>query len=286
MSGALADALARALTAGRPAALVTLAEARGSTPREAGAAMLVTADGVLGTIGGGTCEWEAVAAARALLAGGRAEASLRRALGPETGQCCGGSVRLEIRRADAATLAALERAEARARAARPLVVVYGAGHVGRALAGALAPLPFRTRIVDARQEEIARLGLPGVERIVGDPVAAAEAAPPAAAHVVMTHAHALDAQLCASLLERGDFAYLGLIGSATKRATFLRAFRDLGLPEAQVARLVCPIGGGRVRDKRPAVIAALVAAELVTCLLGPGALPPARDRARVHTVAG
>lgn len=263
MSKGLPQALRRALAAGAPAALVTLTEARGSTPREAGVAMLVTAVEVAGTIGGGTCEWEAIAAARRLLDAGAAEAHLRMALGPETGQCCGGHVTLRIRRADPALLEGLEAEAARADSARPRVVIYGAGHVGRALALALDPLPFRTRIVDARADEIAQVAAARVERVVGSPGAVAEAAPDGAAHVVVTHSHALDSLVCASLLEDGCFAYLGLIGSATKRATFVRAFRDLGIADAAIARLVCPIGGTAVRDKRPAIIAALVAAELI-----------------------
>ncbi len=145
-------------------------------------------------------------------------------------------------------------------------MVYGAGHVGRALALALDPLPFRTRIVDARPDELALVEGRRVERIADAPSRIAQAAPAGAAHVVLTHSHALDSLICAALLETADFAYLGLIGSATKRATFVRAFRSLGLPEAAIARLVCPIGGAAIRDKRPPVIAALVAAELLAVL--------------------
>jgi xanthine dehydrogenase accessory factor len=259
----LSDALAAALAAGEPAALVTLSEARGSTPREAGAAMLVMPARIVGTIGGGPYEWAGIARARQLLAAGEAQAALSIPLGPETGQCCGGHVTLTIIRADAGAQAALRAREAEDRAQAPLVMIYGAGHVGRALALALDPLPFRTRIVDARADEIARVVGGRVARRVGSMSAAAEAAPPGAAHVVLTHSHALDSQICASLLEVNRFAYLGLIGSATKRATFLRAFRAMGLDEAALARLVCPIGGTALRDKRPAVIAALVAAELL-----------------------
>lgn len=267
MSGDRADRLSERLTAalasGEPAALLTLSEARGSTPREAGAAMLVLPERVHGTIGGGACEWAGIARARQLLAEGEAEATVRMPLGPESGQCCGGHVTLSIRRADADLLAVLRAGEDAAAARAPRVLIYGAGHVGRALALALDPLPFRTRIVDARAEEIAQVAGARILREVGPPHAVAEAAPPGAAHVVMTHSHALDSLICASLLEANTFAYLGLIGSATKRARFLSAFRAMGLAEAALDRLVCPIGGSPVRDKRPAVIAALVAAELI-----------------------
>lgn len=257
------DALARALTAAEPAALVTLSEARGSTPREAGTAMLVTRRRAIGTIGGGACEWAGIAVARRLLAEGAETATLRMPLGPASGQCCGGNVTLTVCLADAGTLAALRARDAQGESEWPVVVIYGAGHVGRAVALALAPLPFRTRIVDERPDEIARVAGGAIGRHIGSASAMADASPAGAAHVVLTHSHALDSLICATLLERGDFAYLGLIGSATKRATFVGAFRAMGLSEAALARLVCPIGGGTVRDKRPAVIAALVAAELI-----------------------
>ncbi|MGH6921852.1 MAG: XdhC family protein [Geminicoccaceae bacterium] len=105
-----------------------------------------------------------------------------------------------------------------------------------------------------------------------------EAAPAGAAFLVLTHSHALDSMICAAALQRGDFTYLGLIGSRTKRAQFERGFRDLEIPQERIARLVCPIGGGRVRDKRPAVIAALVAAELLQTLADAAAKGGQRDR--------
>lgn len=270
MDRTLSKALRMALDAGEAAALVTLAEARGSTPREAGAAMVVTEREVTGTIGGGTFEWEAIILARAMLKSSGDRQILARALGPDLGQCCGGHVTIVLDRANAATLALQLAAEERERTRLRSVTIYGAGHVGRALALALEPLPFRTRIVDGRPSEIETVTAASVERVVGSCTAIAEAAEPDGGHVVLTHSHALDSLVCASLLERGDFAYLGLIGSATKRATFVRAFRDMDVPEDRIARLVCPIGGTAVRDKRPAVIAALVASEIVETLLGSG----------------
>jgi xanthine dehydrogenase accessory factor/xanthine dehydrogenase large subunit len=97
-------------------------------------------------------------------------------------------------------------------------------------------------------------------------LAEVETAPAGAAYLVMTHSHALDSMICAAALQRGDFAYLGLIGSRTKRAQFERGFRELGIPKERIARLVCPIGSARIKDKRPPVIAALVAAELLHAL--------------------
>ncbi len=267
MTDALAPALASLLAADVPAAEVVVAAARGSTPREAGARMLVTADAIHGTIGGGRLEWAAIEHARRLLAGSEVEAALDMPLGPEVGQCCGGRVRLTIRRADRATLAALAAAERAEAAGRPTVLLFGAGHVGRALARALAPLPLRVRWIDPRPDQFPA-ALPGAIEVVATDrlVEEVHLAPTGAACLVLTHSHALDFEVCAAALGRDDLAYLGVIGSATKRARFERGLRELGLPRERIARLVCPIGGSEVRDKRPAVIAALVAAELITVL--------------------
>ena len=263
----LAHRLSALRAAGTPAVLVTVAEAKGSTPREEGAAMLVTEAQSFGTVGGGRLEWECLAQARKLLAGGQAEAWAEIPLGPAVGQCCGGHVRIRLRRAGAQELAELEPSEAAAEAALPTVLLFGAGHVGRALAAALAPLPLRLRWVDARAGEFPGEPPPGVEVVVTNrPLAEIAAAPAASAAFVLTHSHALDFELCAGVLERGDFAYLGLIGSATKRAKFVRGLRELGIPGDRIDAMACPIGGAALRDKRPAVIAALAAAELLVAL--------------------
>ena len=266
MSGGLAPALATCVAAGAPAVLVTVVSTRGSTPREAGAAMLVTADRSLVTIGGGRLEWDAIARARALLAEGGSEAWLDLPLGPAVGQCCGGHVVLELRRAGPPELARLEAAEAAATAGLPQVLLFGAGHVGRALASALAPLPLRLRWLDPRPHEFPADPLPGVT-MLATPHLLEEVrlAPAGAAWLVLTHSHTLDFEVAGAVLARGDFAHLGLIGSRTKRARFERGWRALGIAPDRLQRLTCPIGG-TLRDKRPAVIAALAAAELLVTL--------------------
>lgn len=263
----LAPALRGLLAAGNHAVLVVVARAAGSTPREGGARMLVTARGIHGTVGGGRLEWEAAARARAMLTAGEAEAALELPLGPAVGQCCGGHVVLALCRADAGLLARLEVQEDEEAAALPPVLLFGAGHVGKGLARALAPLPLRVRWIDGRAEQFPERAPEGVEVVVTErTVAEVEVAPAGAAFLVLTHSHALDFAICEAALRRGDFAYLGLIGSATKRARFERGFRELGLPGAAIARLTCPIGGDALRDKRPAVIAALTASEVLLAL--------------------
>jgi len=152
----------------------------------------------------------------------------------------------------------------------PLVVLFGAGHVGRAVAAALAPLPVRLRWVDDRPGEFAAVAeRPANAEIVATAHVAEQVrvAPPGAAFLVMTHSHPLDYELCEAILRRDDFAYAGLIGSATKRRRFERIFLAKGGAPEALCRLTCPIGVGHLKDKRPAVIAALVSAELLLALL-------------------
>jgi xanthine dehydrogenase accessory factor len=265
MTDPIALSLRAFLAEGRLVALVTVSEAKGSTPREAGARMLVTETETCGSIGGGELEFRAIAQAREFLQRNSLPATLDLALGPELGQCCGGRVSVTIERADERALAGIEASERAAAETRPMVLVCGAGHVGRALARALSLLPFRVRWIDARADEFGTAPLgENVEIVVterwGEEV---RRAPPDAAYVVLTHSHSLDSLIVSAVLERGEFAYCGLIGSLTKRRVFEHAFRDLGIPEQSIARLVCPIGDRGVDDKRPEVIAALVAAELV-----------------------
>jgi xanthine dehydrogenase accessory protein XdhC len=268
----LAPILRALLAQAEPAVVVEVAAVKGSAPREAGTHMVVTASTSHGTIGGGTLEWEAIARARALLEGDAVEAAMKLPLGPELGQCCGGFVSLRLRRADHALCDEVAAMEERERAKLPLVLLFGAGHVGKALARALAPLPLRLRWIDGRADAFPEPAIEGPEVVISERLLEeVEAAPAGAAYLVLTHSHALDSMVCAAALQRGDFAYLGLIGSRTKRAQFERGFRDLGIAQAQIDRLVCPIGGGRIRDKRPAVIAALAAAELIETLSGAAA---------------
>jgi xanthine dehydrogenase accessory factor len=246
--------------------LIEITRTRGSTPREAGAFMLVGVDGLWGTIGGGHMEFAAVDQARAMLAGGERVTAIDATLGPDSGQCCGGRVELALRFADGATIAALRQRLAEQSGDYPEVYLYGAGHVGRALAQALAPLPLRVTVIETRQDELDQLSGDVPRRLVAMPETTIGAIRPGGAVVVMTHDHGLDFLIAAEALKRDDLGYVGMIGSKTKRAVFSRWLADNGEPGA-IGRLVLPIGGSELRDKRPSVIAALVAAELLVALL-------------------
>lgn len=246
---------------------IAVAAAKGSTPRELGAWMLVSASGTFGTVGGGQLEFRAIAQARSMLAGGDARAVLSLPLGPDIGQCCGGHVTLDFAMSTPAMLAELT-AEMEARdAARPAVIVFGAGHVGHALAAALALLPFAVTLAETRADALDGLPDGVARRLTPIPEEVVRSAPPGAAFVVLTHDHALDFLILTEVLRRGDAAYAGMIGSKTKREMFRRYWLDeAGGVAAGLERLTCPIGG-TTSDKRPAVIAALAAAEIARALM-------------------
>jgi xanthine dehydrogenase accessory factor len=305
------------IAAEEKAVLVTVAEAKGSTPRESGAKMLVRELDIVGSIGGGQLELLAIDAARRLMAEEATKPDLMRySLGPDLGQCCGGAVRLllepltrtdrrwlaqyqsQLFNADTRLLvtsadggkqwAEAEQAEDGARvtergkgwqvveavrrATRP-VWLFGAGHVGRALAKVLAELPFEVTWLDSRFDGFPE-EIPADIRHVAAPRLAdkVDEAPPATLFLVLTHSHQLDLDICDHVLRRGDFAFLGLIGSATKKARFLRSLKDRGHGAAALERLVCPIGLAQIPGKQPMAIAVATAGQLL-------ALPAAQESA-------
>ena len=301
--------------------------------------MVVAPDGGFhGTIGGGELEWRAIGAARDALSRNAPAAALDRfTLGPDLGQCCGGSVRLltEVferdRLDEIRTLAAREaagpfvtRGRIGPRAVERVVIdaaghevpsvaiedggtiierfrdlrrplwLFGAGHVGRALMLALAPLPFDVTWIDER-EDVFPAVVPASVRPLrsADPAAELAHAPDGAFVVVMTHNHPLDLAIVRAALAApspratrlpdaappfgtaappeatgppgaaGRFGYVGLIGSASKRARFARRLREAGVAEDRIAGLVCPIGMTTIRSKHPAAIAAGIVAQLL-----------------------
>jgi xanthine dehydrogenase accessory protein XdhC len=278
-----ANFLAASLTEG--AVIVRVAEAQGSTPREAGATMIVSARGSAGTIGGGQLEFHCIDLARVLLDGGGPQQLIDIPLGPQMGQCCGGRVRVALEKATPAHLEALRQDETKTAAERPQVLIFGAGHTGKALARSLALLPLTVSLIDDRPSQFD--GVPAAIACLqlDDPETALAAARPGSAFVVLTHSHALDYRLAEAALLRGDAAYVGMIGSATKRARFEASFRRRHPGSTALAPLTCPIGGSDVHDKRPEVIAALTSAELVRCLLGETATRHARTRNRHDAAA-
>lgn len=250
--------------------LVEISEAKGSTPRDEGTVMLVAQDSIWGTIGGGQFEFMAINNARAMLKGaGQEEMDIP--LGPEIGQCCGGRTRLLFTPVTQALAAQIEQRLKREDRSHPAVFLFGAGHVGLALAKALSPLPLAVTVVETRADVLDTVPREVTSRHVALPEAMVAEISAGGAAVILTHDHALDFLIAREALARRDLAYVGMIGSQTKRATFVNWMKREGADTDLIDSLILPIGGDKVRDKRPEVIAAMVAAELLTVLFSPTA---------------
>ncbi len=300
MTGWLDD-LARLAAAG-PVAMVSVLATEGSAPRGAGTRMLVTADRLCGTIGGGALEFCAVEQARAVL--DHAPGTWRvqdYPLGPLLGQCCGGRVRLLVEHVDRDALGWLaEAVEGRvlvsllreggiarqvmdgpaapptAREDKPregsrlaeviggfrrLLYVFGAGHVGQAIARHATGLPIRLAWFDTRPVFGDIAGVTVVPESAAEQCVAE--APDEAAMVILSHDHALDYRLTLAALRRPRLAFAGLIGSQTKRARFLARLERDGISAEARGRLTCPIGLPGVMGKEPDVIAVALLAQLL-----------------------
>ena len=265
-NGWLANALAR-LDAGQDIVLVTVTATKGSSPRDHGSQMLVTTTGIWQTIGGGALEFDVMARARKMLASDDDEWQRQHMtviLGPDMGQCCGGQMSLLLEKfttKQAGALAALAQQDHHGRMlAHPLesgvpltlqsaqpsfdeavfmapamprqtpLFIYGAGHVSRALIPRLDGLGFDIFLVDIEAARFADdLGDIVQKLLAKTPEKIALRAPQGAVHLVMTHSHSLDEAICLQLLMRGDFAYLGLIGSKSKRARFAKRLAAAGV---------------------------------------------------------
>lgn len=248
-----------------PVIHVRLTRVRGSSPREVGAQMFVTETGLHGTIGGGQLEYMAIDHARAMLRVGRLSDDMDVPLGPEIGQCCGGRVELSLHQMTQGDISRSIANAAEAARQNPHVYILGAGHVGRALARQFQYLPVHCCIIDSRTDELALTDAAVETRLSAMAEADIRHAPAGSVFIVLTHDHALDFLLTSEALERDDAAYVGLIGSATKRVKFERYHRDTGA-RSDAGQLVCPIGATGSDDKRPEVIAAFVVAEVMTVL--------------------
>ena len=318
------DAHITVLQSSDPVMLVGVAAIRGSTPREAGAFMLVSEASIAGTVGGGNLEHQVTVRAREILTLDRNFGAelVPFPLGPGLGQCCGGSVEIAfhllgavqkhqlataIRNTQSPTgaghgdwimlpmggsrnieTASIQDADALDRlftggrgglcdlagqqklclrlddGTTPLWL-FGAGHVGQAIVQALAPLPFDIHLIDSRDEYLTLRETPKLHLHQSDrPEDEVGDMPPDAFALILTHSHAQDFDICRAALMRDDLGFVGMIGSQTKRARFVRRLKDRGLGDAEIGRLTCPIGIQGITGKQPAIIAASVAVQLLS----------------------
>ena len=254
----------------QPAVLIHVRSVEGSVPRETGTWMAVFQDALVGTVGGGHLEYQAIASARELLKmGGVAEPAVQRvALGPSLGQCCGGVMHLRFECVSAVNAPALAQ---RLQTRLTPVALFGGGHVGHALVRVLCSLPFAVTWIDSRDGVFPEDLTSQVTTEHSDPPQAAVKDIAAQSRVlIMSFSHAEDLEVLAACLrrqrERADLPYIGLIGSKTKWATFRSRLQARGFTPDELAHVTSPIGVPGIAGKEPEVIAVAVAAQLLQML--------------------
>lgn len=235
---------------GEECVLVTVLEDKGSVPRDAGTKMIVTRNDLFATIGGGHLEHLATRMAREILIKGENKTHIERFnLGARLGQCCGGMATLSF---------------------EPIgfnqhhLVLFGAGHVAKALVNIVQTLPFKITWIDEREAEFPDQLAPNVRKLVSDdPIGEIKHMPANSYYLVMTHNHQLDFDLAREILTQDSACYFGMIGSQTKRKKFDLRLSHRGFSPEMIEKMICPIGISMVKGKHPAEIAVSVAGELI-----------------------
>lgn len=237
--------------------LVTVIGAKGSTPRAAGAKMLITKGNFYGTVGGGNLEWIAIQKAREILETNAGSEKLLIPLSSKAQQCCGGSMELffDVLKP------------------QPQLLIFGAGHVTQALLEVLSGTEFECTVIDEREEwinEALKKGkvLPDLRMtaVIENPLTWISQWQRWNSEntyvIVMTHDHLLDEQIIEILLKK-PAVYVGLIGSATKKQRFIQRFLQKEMDPKILTKLRCPIGLPIGGDKSPKAVAISIGAELV-----------------------
>jgi len=229
--------------------LVSIVALQGSSPRGVGSKLLVTEDQQFDSIGGGHLEYKAIAQARLMMTQEHLTAIIDYPLGASLGQCCGGKVSLMFEVFKATKMP---------------VVVFGAGHVGRALVPLLAQLPVQVTWVDSRYDMLPKElphGVVGMQEehpqdYITDCVANS-------CYLVMTHHHGVDLALTEAILKRGDAYYLGVIGSVTKGRKFHQRLAAKDYSVNSISHLNCPMGKAGISGKQPMEVAIAIAAQVM-----------------------
>lgn len=238
---------------------IEIIEAKGSTPRDIGASMRVNHKDQIGTIGGGALEWEAITHARKILAGLEQDITQRVALGPKINQCCGGQVTLAFTQIKWTASRAHKKQN---------IYIFGAGHTGAAIAQQFHLLNWNVHLIDERAEWLHAFKSHSSIQCHQEamPEQRITSAPPQSVFIITTHSHGLDFALTAEAIKRQDAAYIGMIGSQTKRARFEKWAREAGLCFSDT-ELDCPMGQKFEAGKAPEIIALNVAHQVIGTIL-------------------
>lgn len=242
------EELLRLSVSGQAGALATVVATSGSSPQKVGAKILINARGeTTGTIGGGAIEQKVIQEALELMRSGLAERRVYH-LTHDLGMCCGGTMEVFIEPLQ-----------------RPLeVVIFGGGHVGKALCRQMKLLDYHATIVDERPEFANADRFPEADRIFCE--SSLLALNEISFHeqlvvLIATHDHQLDQEILAACAPLA-WSYLGMIGSRRKAQKALDRLRADGIAADIIARIQTPMGIS-IAAQTPEEIAVSIAAQIV-----------------------
>ncbi len=243
-------ALANLSTESQSHVLMTVLDTRGSSPRDVGTKMVVSKHEIFDTIGGGALEHQSIEIAHELLSHNQqVQHTETFNLSKDLKQCCGGVVSVFFEVFPATNF---------------VLNIFGAGHIGQALTKVLADIDCKVNLFDSRAEMLQQSYSKNIQtHHLIEPEISVETCLPNSYFLVMTHDHALDQQLCESILARGDSVYCGVIGSRTKSIKFRQRLLKKGFSQDEFSRLTCPMGLSDLKTKKPMEIAVSVVAELL-----------------------
>jgi xanthine dehydrogenase accessory factor len=245
-------------------AFCEILRSEGSSPREVGAWMLIKGSGkILGTIGGGQLEYKVVEKVKEQDWKLTFELNMETKLGPEIGQCCGGKILVSITKFSSELKANLLSRIDEEASNYPEILIFGAGNIGISLANQLHHLPLRVTLIDNRKKHILSLNRYYKTKFSLIPEQEIRDASPNSAFIIVTHDHGLDFMLCYEALLRNDIAYLGMIGSKSKKAVLVHWLNKKGITD--VSRVKIPIGNTffESKDKRPEIISGHIISEML-----------------------
>lgn len=257
--------------AGTHYVLITVLGTAGSVPRASGTKMVVTAENIFDTIGGGHLEFKAIEKARSLLIQNQSEQVIEQyKLGANLGQCCGGMavIMFEVMISQHLQLD-----------------VYGAGHVAQALMNIIAQLPIKARWIDSRADVFPEHIPQNVLKVIDEePTKQAQVATANTASLILTHNHQLDFELVETILNKSDSLWLGVIGSETKAKRFKNRLVHRDFSSQQIEKMICPVGLENISGKRPMEVAVSISGQLMNLYQQKQPAPTKREGMQWHTL--
>ena len=239
----------------------------GSSPREEGAWMLISKQGnIFGTIGGGQLEYSLIQSVMKQDWKVDFNLDIETTLGPDIAQCCGGKVIISILKMNYMLSKHLLEKLKKDISKFTQVLIFGAGNVGTSLALQMYNLPFNVKLIDNRENFIAKLKIPIEKKFSLIPEQEVREANANSCYIITTHDHGLDFLLCYEILKRKDASYIGMIGSKTKRGTLKNWLRKKGIND--ISNVNIPIGKSLfdTYDKRPEIISAHIISEMLSII--------------------